>query len=156
MRLECEHLFNLRIHGKEQVVMAVLHMQQNSAKENFFRTHIWFHTWRIPLFVVVVNCAFIFWEMFHLKTHHNCQHFKSIPFKCSIHLVNFALLQFHESYTWISFFNQLFCYGWKVHTHICLHSISIPEGWKVKEEESHSISNDEQVQDRISFSRILG
>ena len=26
-----------------------------------------------------------------------------------------------------------------------------PEGWKVKEEESHSKSNDEQVQDRISF-----
>ena len=108
MRLECDHLFSLRIHGEEQVVMAVLHMQQNSAKENFFRTGIWFHTWRIPLFVVVVNCAFIFWEMFHLKTHHNCQHFKSIQFKCSIHLVNFALLQFHESYTWISFFIQLF------------------------------------------------
>ena len=76
MRLECEHLFNLRIHGEDQVVMAVLRMQQNSAKENFFRTHIWFHTGRIPLFVVVVNCAFIFWEMFHLKTHHNCQRFK--------------------------------------------------------------------------------
>ena len=100
-------------------------------------------------FIVVVNCAFIFWEMFHLKTHHNCQHFKSIPFKCSIHLVNFALLQFHESYTWISFFNQLFCYGWKVHTHICLHSTSIPEWWKVKKEESHSISNDEQGSDQF-------
>ena len=38
--------------------------------------------------------------------------------------------------------------------------ISIPEGWKVKEEESHSeessISIDEQVQDWISVSRILG
>ena len=36
-----------------------------------------------------------------------------------------------------------------VHTQICLHDISIPEGWKVKEEESHSeecsISIDEQV-----------
>ena len=37
--------------------------------------------------------------------------------------------------------------------------MSIPDGWKVKEEESHSeecsISIDEQVQDRISVSRIL-
>jgi hypothetical protein len=36
--------------------------------------------------------------------------------------------------------------------------MSIPEGWKVKEEESHSeecsISIDEQVQDRISVSKI--
>ena len=38
--------------------------------------------------------------------------------------------------------------------------ISIPEGWKVKEEESHSeessISIEEQVQDWISVSRIFG
>jgi hypothetical protein len=44
----------------------------------------------------------------------------------------------------------------KVHTEICLHDLSIPEGWKVNEAESHSeecsISNDEQVQDRISVS----
>jgi hypothetical protein len=41
-----------------------------------------------------------------------------------------------------------------------LHYISIPVGWKVKEEESHSeecsISIDEQVQDRISVSIISG
>ena len=37
--LEFEHLANLRIHAKEQVVIAVLCVQQNSTNENFFRTH---------------------------------------------------------------------------------------------------------------------
>ena len=63
-----------------------------------------------------------------------------------------------EIYAWISFFRQLFCYGWKIHNQCCLHGRGIPERWKVKEEESQpeecSGSIGSQVQDRISFSWI--
>ena len=57
-------------------------------KWKLFQTCIWFHTgWRL----FNVNCAFIFRVMSGLKTHDNCQHFKSRLFRCSIYLVNFAL-----------------------------------------------------------------
>ena len=63
-----------------------------------------------------------------------------------------------DFFAWISFFRQLFCHGWKIHNQFCLHDKGIPEGWKVKEEESQpeefSGSIGRQVQDRISFSWI--
>jgi hypothetical protein len=49
-----------------------------------------------------------------------------------------------------------FCYGWKVSIQICLYGISIPKGWRVKEEEFQSEecsgSIDKQVQDHINIS----
>ena len=32
----------------------------------------------------------------------------------------------------------MFCYGWRVHTQICLHDIRIPEGWRVNVSEESS------------------
>ena len=83
-----------------------------------------------------MSCAFIFWKFFVI-------------------IINLLRLEHSNApyilgQLWLRFFNQL----------ICLHDISIPEGWKVIEEESHSeecsMSIDEQVQDRTSVSRILG
>ena len=116
--LEYEHLYNLRIQGKEHCTGVTCATKQ-CQWINVLNSHM--ALYRAGEILFYVNCAFLFRGMSDLKTHNNFQHFKNIQM---LHIFGqLCIITVSWKCTWISFFNHLSCYGSKVTTHTDLYSL---------------------------------